>query len=232
MHKKLNIEGLSEQDLALWEEFCQNNQLAKKENTRTKRKNPKIKPASQEKEISQQGDLSPSDLADWSDFCKTNDLPLKSLPKGKGTLEIEDNPPGKPIKMMVPAKSRQKPQKNNTPSQNNIDPKILKRLKSGSLDPERILDLHGMLSEEASRAVKSFVVRAHNAGLRLILVIPGKGKDLEGRQGFGPLNQLIKPLLSSPPTSQYILHFQTAHRIHGGSGAYYIYLKRNKSLRK
>ena len=230
MHKKLNIKGLSNQDLVHWEEFCHKNQLTKKEFTRTKRKSPTTKPGNLVKESHERG-LSSGDLADWNEFCKNNDLPLNSLPVGLEKQEIDDKPQKKPKKYTVPVKSRPKPPKTYTPSQNNIDRKILKRLNSGTFDPERTLDLHGMLREEASHEVKSFVFGAYSAGKRLVLVIPGKGTDTFGRRGFGPLNQLIKSLLSSPPTAQYILHYQTAHRNHGGSGAYYIYLKRNKTLR-
>ena len=224
------MEGLSNQDLAHWDEFCQKNQIIKQDKTRTKRNSPKFKAGNQVKDT-HDGGLSSNDLADWNDFCKNNDLPLNSLPTGMEKQEIAAIPSKKPKKLAAPVKPRQSPQQISTPGQHNIDRKILKRLHSGTLDPERTLDLHGMLKEEASNEVKKFVFGSYSAGKRLVLVIPGKGKDTYGRKGFGPLNQMIKSLLSTLPTSQYILHFQTAHQNHGGTGAYYIYLKRNRTQR-
>ena len=229
MHKKLHMAGLSAQDLANWEEFCRKNQLSKHEFDQNRRKSSQGRGGYQVRE-NLRGSLSTSDLADWEEFCQNNELPQNSLPAEK-QQEIVDKPPSRRKKIATPVKPKPGTQLANSPSQHNIDPKIRKRLLAGTLDPERTLDLHGMLRDEASDEVRRFVLGAYNAGKRLILVIPGKGRDDFGRRGFGPLNQLLKSLLSSPPTSQYILHFQTAHQHHGGTGAYYIYLKRNRTPR-
>lgn len=229
MHNKINTAGLTDQDLALWEEYCQTNEFSSKDNHQTSQDSRKVKRQNPRKETPVEG-LNNRDFSDWNQFCNENDLPLSSI-KANTELQEEEMASPKPVQKRILVESRHTEPKSNFPGPNNIDKKILKKLNSGHINPELKLDLHGMLKEEASREVKRFVSGAFHSGKRLILVIPGKGKDMDGRRGFGPLNQLIKHLLSKPPTSEYILHFQEAHRCHGGSGAYYIYLKRNRSRR-
>lgn len=229
MPNKINTVGLTDQDLALWEEYCQTNEFSSKDNPQANQVSRKVKRQKPTKETPVE-DISNSDLNDWKLFCKENDLPLSTI-KANTELQEEDMTCPKPVQKRIPVESRHTEPKSNVPGPNNIDKKILMKLNSGHINPELKLDLHGMLKEEASREVKRFVSGAFHSGKRLILVIPGKGKDMDGRRGFGPLNQLIRHLLSKPPTSEYILHFQEAHRCHGGSGAYYIYLKRNRARR-
>lgn len=229
MHNKINTAGLTDQDLALWEEYCQTNEFSSKDNHQTSQVSRKVKRQNPRKETPVEG-LNNRDISDWNQFCKENGLPLSSI-KAKTELQEEEMAPPKPVQKRILVEPRHTEPKSNVPGPNNIDKKILKKLNSGHINPELCLDLHGLLKEEASREVKRFVSGAFHSGKRLILVIPGKGKDMDGRRGYGPLNQLIKHLLSKPPTSEHILHFQEAHRCHGGSGAYYIYLKRKRSRR-
>ena len=225
MPKRLNFMGLTKTDLAVWEQFCQENKLTKTDKPRHRSRAVRAyTPTTIE------GGLSASDLEDWECFCNSDDLEFNSLPRGMKNHENTDKPRRIRKNIQNQVRTKQKAQNVKTPGPSQIDPKILKCLNSGNLHPERALDLHGMLKDEARKTVKKFVLESYIDGKRLILVIPGKGKDAEGRRGVGPLNQLIAPLLSVPPISQYILHFQTAHGTHGGSGAYYIYLKRNKAL--
>ena len=69
-------------------------------------------------------------------------------------------------------------------------------------------------------------------GRRLVLVITGKGKD---RDDGGPiptrhgiLRHQVPQWLALPPLSQAILQVTPAHLKHGGHGAYYVYLRRNR----
>ncbi|MCY4185936.1 MAG: Smr/MutS family protein [Rhodobacteraceae bacterium] len=229
MRNKINTADLSDQDLVLWKEYCQTNGFSSRDNHHTSQGSRKVKSQSSRKENPVEA-LNNRDLSDWNLFCKENDLPL-SASKAKTEPQEEKIALPKPVQKRILVQPRHSEPKINVPGPNNVDKKILRKLNSGHINPELRLDLHGMLKEEASQEVKRFVSGAFDSGKRLILVIPGKGKDIDGRRGFGPLNQLIRHLLSKPPTSEHILHFQEAHRCHGGSGAYYIYLKRKRSRR-
>tara|TARA_Y100000746_G_C15446439_1_gene425202 strand:- start:1010 stop:1582 length:573 start_codon:yes stop_codon:yes gene_type:complete len=117
----------------------------------------------------------------------------------------------------------------------NIDKKILSKLKAGKLRPEEILDLHGYTLIRAKKAVSLFVCRAYGEKKRLLLIITGKGKadsswDLSLVKK-GVLKKEVPIWLKEGPLGEKILNVSVANVRHGGSGALYVYLKRNKALR-
>ena len=57
-----------------------------------------------------------------------------------------------------------------------MDRRRFDKLRRGRLDPEARIDLHGMTSERAHAALTGFILHAHARGLRLVLVITGKGR--------------------------------------------------------
>ncbi len=113
-----------------------------------------------------------------------------------------------------------------------MDQKSFGKLKRGKLTPEGRIDLHGMTLERAHPALTSFIMTAHARGNRLVLVITGKGKQRdEGgpmpvRQGI--LRHQVPQWLSMQPMSSVVLQVAQAHISHGGGGAYYIYLRRQR----
>ena len=67
-----------------------------------------------------------------------------------------------------------------------MDRRRFEKLRRGRLDPEAGIDLHGMTSEHAHAALTGFIVDAHADGLRLVLVITGKGRPDERRDAAAP----------------------------------------------
>ena len=113
-----------------------------------------------------------------------------------------------------------------------MDRKAFHRLRRGKLDPEARIDLHGMTLDQAHGALTGFVLRAHGAGRRLVLVVTGKGKD---RDDGGPipvrrgvLRHNVPHWLRMPPLGPIVLQVTEAHIRHGGGGAYYVYLRRQR----
>ena len=111
-----------------------------------------------------------------------------------------------------------------------MDAKRHARLRRGKLEPEDRLDLHGLTLAAAHPRLVRFVTEAHLAGKRLILVITGKGR---GKTGEGPIPSRIGALrhevpvwLAQAPLSRFVLQVVPAHPKHGGTGAYYVYLRR------
>lgn len=109
-----------------------------------------------------------------------------------------------------------------------VDRRIWRGMKRGKLAPEAKLDLHGMTLARAQDALTGFVRRAHGDGLRLVLVITGKG-----RGDFGPLptrpgalRHAVPHWLRSAPLAGLVQQVSPAHRRHGGDGALYVYLRR------
>ena len=114
-----------------------------------------------------------------------------------------------------------------------MDQKAFTRMKRGRLKPEATLDLHGYTLAQAHPHLVHFIQRSFHANRRLVLVITGKGtkhKPLaDEREGYGILRKQAPIWLSSPPCQNKILQVCEAHVKHGGSGALYVYLSRNKT---
>lgn len=111
-----------------------------------------------------------------------------------------------------------------------MDSKQHGRMKRGKLSPEARIDLHGMTLAEAHPALISFIMGAQTDGLRLVLVITGKGKDRDTGgpipTRFGVLRHQVPQWLQLPPLRSAVLQVTPAHIRHGGGGAYYVYLRR------
>lgn len=111
-----------------------------------------------------------------------------------------------------------------------MDRKAFGRMKKGKLYPEARIDLHGMTLSQAHPALIGFVMRSYGEGKRLVLVITGKGKS---KQDDGPipvrhgvLKHQVPQWLQMMPLKPVVMQVSEAHLKHGGSGAYYIYLRR------
>jgi DNA-nicking Smr family endonuclease len=111
-----------------------------------------------------------------------------------------------------------------------MDAKTHGKMTRGKLQPEARIDLHGLTLAEAHPELIRFILNAHADGLRLVLVITGKGK---WRDDGGPIPQRVGALrhqvpgwLRLPPLGPAVLQVTEAHQKHGGSGAYYVYLRR------
>lgn len=111
-----------------------------------------------------------------------------------------------------------------------MDRKTHGKMKRGKLSPEGRLDLHGMTLAEAHPELIHFILTSHSAGKRLVLVITGKGKDRDTGgpipTRFGVLRHQVPIWLSRPPLGPVVLQVSQASLRHGGTGAYYVYLRR------
>lgn len=113
-----------------------------------------------------------------------------------------------------------------------MDRKTHGRMTRGKLAPESRLDLHGMTLAEAHPELINFVLTSHARGLRLILVITGKGKDRDTPgpipTRFGVLRHQVPHWLRMAPLGPLVLQVSQAAQKHGGHGAYYVYLRRRR----
>lgn len=108
------------------------------------------------------------------------------------------------------------------------------RMMRGKLTPEARIDLHGMTLAQAHPALTGFILNAHARGLRLVLVITGKGRtrpeDDTGAmpRRAGALKHEVPHWLRSGPLRPVVLEIRESHRSHGGTGAYYVYLRKRR----
>jgi len=160
----------------------------------------------------------------------------ESEPPPESDMPAEPAPERKPIPpFTIGSRARSAPtsvpSSQTTPSAPvRMDPRKFAKLRKGKIEPEARIDLHGMTLTQAHPALIGFVRRARTDGQRLILVITGKGNNAPdggtGTEPRGVLRQNVPKWLETDPLRSQVLEFASAHRQHGGSGAFYVYLKR------
>ena len=114
-----------------------------------------------------------------------------------------------------------------------LDRKTEEKLRKGQMRIEGKIDLHGMRQGEAFEALNIFIEKALHEGRRCLLVITGKGKTGSTSEDWlsparGILKTRVPEWLRSGPHQNAILKVVEAAPKHGGSGAYYIYLRRRQ----
>ena len=120
------------------------------------------------------------------------------------------------------------------PAAPRMDARALTRMMRGKLAPEARIDLHGMTLAQAQPALTRFITGAQASGLRLVLVITGKGRGGadESRHPAtarpGALRREVPLWLNRPPLAPLVLQTVPAHPRHGGDGALYVYLARHR----
>ena len=113
-----------------------------------------------------------------------------------------------------------------------MDSKLHTKMRQGKIRPEAKLDLHGLNLSQAQPVLTKFVLDAHGKGLRLILIITGKGRNSEDYgvipKKKGVLKATVPNWLAMEPLSSKILQITNAHVKHGGGGAFYVYLRKKR----
>ena len=187
--------------------------------------------------------LSPEESDLWRTVARTA-RPLNSPP-----IHLTDPSPAPEPAPLAPAKPRLSPfllgEKHRKPEQRDLAPTLPDllgqtalrmdagthaKMTRGKLHPEARIDLHGLTLAEAHPELIRFILNAQSQGLRLVLVITGKGKR---RDDTGPIPQRVGALrhqvphwLHLPPLGPAVLQVSEAHLKHGGGGAYYVYLRK------
>lgn len=110
------------------------------------------------------------------------------------------------------------------------DRNIARQLKRGTLQVEATLDLHGFTQEEAFKALSRFITVCQQKGKRFLLIITGKGKNLH-RQNIdearpGVLKEKVPQWLQQGHFQPHVISISGATRLHGGSGAYYVRIRK------
>ncbi len=108
-----------------------------------------------------------------------------------------------------------------------FDRDIDRALSRGRRAPEATLDLHGMTLAAAERAVARFLEEAASLGLRLVLVVTGKGlREENGRMVGGKIRAEFPNWLNRADNRLRVRGVRPAYPRHGGSGAFYVLLRR------
>lgn len=102
---------------------------------------------------------------------------------------------------------------------------VKRKLTRGRLPLEARIDLHGMFQSEAHSVLLNFLIRAHERGLRHVLVITGKGRSMGSE---GALKRAVPMWFSKPEYRYLISSYEDASMNHGGDGALYVRLARRR----
>ena len=99
----------------------------------------------------------------------------------------------------------------------------------------KLLDLHGYTLEEANIAVEKFIIKSFSKNINKLIVVTGKGIHSDNEKNpyvskdLSILKYSVPEFISnSKKLMQMINDIQDAKIEDGGSGAFYIYLKKNK----
>lgn len=104
-----------------------------------------------------------------------------------------------------------------------LEKPVKRKLARGRLPIEGRIDLHGMFQDEAHGLLLQFLLRAHDRGLRHVLVITGKGASYGSD---GALKRAVPLWFSLPEFRPLISSYEPAARNHGGDGALYVRLSK------
>ena len=101
----------------------------------------------------------------------------------------------------------------------------------------RSIDLHGYSLDEANKFIEKFIVKAFNENVKKLIVVTGKGLH-SNKENDPYVSKDLSILKYSVPEyinknknlMEIISEIKEAKIEDGGSGAFYIYLKKNKYL--
>lgn len=102
-----------------------------------------------------------------------------------------------------------------------------RRLKSGAVEPDRTIDLHGHNLDQAWTAIDRGLEQAIQRGDRIILLITGHARPGEPPVQRGKIRAAVNDWLHASRHAGRIAAVRGAHRRHGGGGSLYIVLRRN-----
>ncbi len=110
------------------------------------------------------------------------------------------------------------------------------KIKSNSSPKVRSIDLHGFTLEQANSVVKNFINKSLDQNVNKLIVVTGKGihseveKDPYASKDLSILKFSVPEFIkNNKDLMKNIIEIKEADILDGGSGAFYIYLKKAKN---
>jgi DNA-nicking Smr family endonuclease len=111
-----------------------------------------------------------------------------------------------------------------------IDKKIIFKTKS--------IDLHGYSLEEANKSIEDFIIKSYQEKINKLIVVTGKGIHSQNEKNpyvskdLSILKYSVPEFISNNKNLMKIIYeMKDANLEDGGSGAFYIFLKKNKVIK-
>ena len=112
------------------------------------------------------------------------------------------------------------------------------KIKTGNTTKIRSIDLHGYTLEEANKAIEEFIIKSFEEKVNKLIVVTGKGihsdveRDPYVSKDLSILKYSVPEFISNNQNLNNLINEITDAKIEdGGSGAFYIFLKKNKSTK-
>ena len=100
------------------------------------------------------------------------------------------------------------------------------------------IDLHGYTLEQANKSIEDFIFKSYGEKINRLIVVTGKGihskneKDPYVSKDLSILKYSVPEFISNNKDLMKIIYeIKDAKIEDGGSGAFYIFLKKNKSIK-
>lgn len=160
------------------------------------------------------------------------------MPSGPVTpVPTRASPPvARPRKPVVPPPRTAPPAKpsGRNSSQNfrgSLDSHWDRRLKTGEIAPELTLDLHDYGLDAAYRRLMDGMEQARAIGARTVLVVTGRPRPVDPADRAsrrGAIRAKLLDWLAASEHASSVAAVRKAHKRHGGEGALYLVLKRDR----
>jgi len=170
--------------------------------------------------------LNPEEAELWARVASTI-RPLSREKISPEPIHETKKSPAKPRLTRPPAaRSDPQPSKPVPIGQKTLDGGWDKRLNSGAVEPDRVLDLHGMNLDVAWAAIDRNLDEAIARGERVVLLITGHHRPGAPPVQRGRIRAAVNDWLAASRHASQIAAVRGAHRRHGGGGSLYIVLRR------
>jgi DNA-nicking Smr family endonuclease len=100
------------------------------------------------------------------------------------------------------------------------------------------IDLHGYTLEQANKAIENFIKKSYTEKINKLIIVTGKGLHSENEKNpyvskdLSILKYSVPEFISNNKSlMNIIVEIKDAKIEDGGSGAFYIFLKKNKSIK-
>ena len=102
----------------------------------------------------------------------------------------------------------------------------------------RSIDLHGYTLEQANKSIEKFIIKSYQEKINKLIVVTGKGIHSNNEQNpyvskdLSILKYSVPEFISNNNNLMKIIYEMRDAKIQdGGSGAFYIFLKKNKPIK-
>ena len=178
--------------------------------------------------------LSPEEQALWAKVTETirplsrEPVPREPSPRAEPAVTaprptpppIATKPKGPPPRVSAP------PPRSVPAIANTLDSSWDRRLRAGSVEPDRVVDLHGHDLERAWQAIDRALEQALVNSERVLLLVTGHARPGDPPVQRGRIRAAVHDWLAASRHRGRIAAVRGAHRRHGGGGSLYLILRR------